>query len=55
VLQRVWLMRRMVSQMVAPPPNGAGMDITAATEAVLTALRRTETNEDFLNSLSEGI
>jgi len=55
VLQRVWLMRRMISQMLAPPPNGAGMDITNATEALLTAIRRTESNEEFLNSLSEGI
>ncbi len=55
VLQRVWLMRRMISQMVAPPPNGAGMDVTVATESLLTAIRRTESNEEFLNSLSEGL
>src|SRR5258706_1734581 len=26
VLQRVWTMRRMLGQMIAEPPNGAGMD-----------------------------
>jgi transcription termination factor Rho len=54
VLQRVWLMRRMFGQMVSPPPNGAGMDQTAATEAIIDQLRRTETNEDFLEFLTEA-
>jgi len=53
ILQRVWLMRRMVSQLMAPPPNGAGMDQTAATEAVIDQLRRTDTNEQFLEMLGE--
>ncbi len=52
VLQRVWLMRRMVQQMMAPPPGGAGMDAAAATEAVIDQLRRTETNEQFLEMLT---
>jgi len=55
ILQRVWLMRRMLGQMLAAPPNGAGMDITAATEAVVDQLRRTETNEEFLQQLVEGV
>ncbi len=53
ILQRVWLMRRMLSQMTAPPPNGAGMDQTTATEAVLDQLRRTDSNEDFLEMLTD--
>ncbi len=52
VVQRVWLMRRMLSQMTAPPPNGAGMDSIGAAEALLDQVRRTENNEDFLNSLT---
>jgi transcription termination factor Rho len=54
ILQRVWLMRRMLGQMLGTPPNGAGMDITNATEAVIDQLRRTETNEEFLQALMEG-
>jgi transcription termination factor Rho len=53
VLQRVWLMRRMLSQMTTPPPNGAGMDIASATEALIEQLRRTDNNEDFLEILTE--
>jgi transcription termination factor Rho len=54
ILQRVWLMRRMLGQMLGTPPNGAGMDITNATEAVIDQLRRTESNEEFLQALVEG-
>ncbi len=54
VLQRVWLMRRMLGQLLAAPPNGAGMDITTATEAIIDRLRRTESNEEFLETLTEG-
>jgi transcription termination factor Rho len=54
VLQRVWLMRRMVAQMMASPPNGAGMDLTAATEALLDQLRKTEGNEEFLEMLTDA-
>lgn len=52
VVQRVWLMRRMLGQMTAPPPNGAGMDPIGAAEALLDQIRRTENNEEFLNSLT---
>jgi transcription termination factor Rho len=54
VIQRVWLIRRMFGQMVAPPPNGAGMDITNATEAVIDQIRRTESNEEFLEFLTQN-
>ena len=32
-------MRRMFGQMITPPPNGAGMDIVNATEAIIDATR----------------
>jgi transcription termination factor Rho len=51
--QRVWLMRRMYSQMVSPPPAGAGMDQANATEAILQRLSRTNDNIEFLETLSE--
>jgi transcription termination factor Rho len=54
VLNKIWLMRRMLSQMMAPPPGGAGMDITNAMEALLTRLGRTKSNTDFLIGLKEG-
>jgi transcription termination factor Rho len=54
ILQRVWLMRRMYAQMVSPPPSGAGMDHTVATEAILTRLDRAKNNQMFLETLTEG-
>jgi transcription termination factor Rho len=50
---RVWLMRRMVAQMMSPPPNGAGMDLTQATEAILGRLAQTENNMEFLETLTK--
>ena len=52
---RVWLMRRMYSQMIAPPPHGAGMDQGAATEAILERLRRTPDNITFLETLHKSM
>lgn len=52
-MQRVWLMRRMYLQMVAPPPQGAGMDTAVATEAILQKMEKTKTNEQFLDSLTD--
>jgi transcription termination factor Rho len=49
----VWLMRRMFSHMVTPPPGGAGMDITTATEAILQRMARTDNNIEFLETLQE--
>ncbi len=54
ITQRVWLIRRMFSQMMTPPPNGAGMDLTNATEAILQRLSHTENNMEFLETLTEG-
>lgn len=53
ITQRVWLMRRMYNQMIASPPNGAGMDVAAATEAVNQQIRQTENNFEFLEQLGK--
>ncbi len=55
ITQRVWLMRRMFMQMITPPPTGAGMDIAAATEAILDRLRKTRNNIEFLETLTQDI
>jgi transcription termination factor Rho len=53
ILQRAWLMRRMYLQMISPPPQGAGMDASVGTEAILQRLTRTKTNQEFLENLTE--
>jgi transcription termination factor Rho len=55
ILQRVWIMRRMYIQMVSPPPQGAGMDSSVATEALLQRLSKTRNNQEFLETLTEGM
>jgi transcription termination factor Rho len=55
ILQRVWIMRRMYIQMVSPPPQGAGMDSSVATEAILQRLTKTRNNQEFLETLTEGL
>jgi transcription termination factor Rho len=50
-LQKVWLMRRMFTQMTTSPPGGAGYDIATATQALLQRLAKTKTNEEFLEQL----
>jgi transcription termination factor Rho len=54
ITPRVWLLRRMFGQMIATPPNGAGMDLTNATEAVLDQLRQTDNNMEFLETLGKN-
>ncbi len=54
ITPRVWLMRRMFGQMITAPPNGAGMDITNATEAILDNLRQADNNMDFLETLGKN-
>lgn len=49
--QRVWLMRRMYGQMVTDPPQGAGMSLVQATEAILNQMARTDNNMDFMETL----
>jgi transcription termination factor Rho len=53
ITPRVWLMRRMYDQMITSPPHGAGLDIAAATEAILQRLSRTKDNLEFLETLTE--
>jgi len=53
ILPRVWLMRRMYLQMIATPPQGAGMDPAVATEAILQRINRTKSNQEFLENLTE--
>src|SRR5260221_307489 len=45
VLQRVWKMRRMVSQLMCDPPNGAGMDLIGATEVIVKRILENDKNE----------
>jgi len=54
-LARVWTVRRMLGVMMSSPPSGAGMDMVAATEAVVTRLARTKTNEEFLKTLNKDL
>jgi len=39
--------------MMAPPPGGAGMDMTNAMQALLARLSRTKTNAELLASLRD--
>jgi len=55
ILQRVWTMRRMYIQMISPPPQGAGMDSAVATEAILQRISKTRNNQEFLETLADGI
>jgi transcription termination factor Rho len=52
ITQRVWLLRRMFSHMI-DPPNGGGMDVVNATEALLQRFSRTDSNMEFLETLTE--
>ncbi|GAB4403885.1 MAG: transcription termination factor Rho [Anaerolineales bacterium] len=48
-----WLMRRMYTQMISSPPQGAGMDQTNATEAIIQRIAATPDNQTFLQTLKE--
>jgi transcription termination factor Rho len=52
ILKRAWLMRRMYLQMISPPPQGAGMDIAVAMEAIIQQITRAKTNLEFLETLN---
>ena len=54
-LQRVYLMRRMLSQLMASPPSGAGYEMSAAIEALLKRLRQTDNNYEFLETLTRDL
>jgi transcription termination factor Rho len=51
-LPRVWLMRRMMGQLMASPPKGAGYDQVEATKALVDRMAGTKSNADFLELLS---
>jgi transcription termination factor Rho len=51
----VWLLRRMYLQMIGTPPQGAGMDQSVATEAILQRMIKTKNNQEFLESLTEDM
>jgi transcription termination factor Rho len=53
ITQRVWLMRRMYSTMIGEPPHGAGMDSTNAMEAMLQRMSKTDSNQEFLETLKD--
>ena len=40
--------------MIGTPPNGAGMDITNATEAIIQSLSQTENNVEFLDGIGKN-
>ena len=52
ILKRAWLMRRMYLQMIGTPPQGAGMDIAVAMEAIVQQIIRSKTNLEFLETLN---
>jgi transcription termination factor Rho len=51
-LARVWLMRRMLGQLMASPPGGAGYDMGAATEVLVERISGTKSNAEFLALLN---
>ena len=55
ITQLVWLMRRMYDQMVTAPLHGAGLDQSAATEAIMQRLARTKDNQEFLETLTDEV
>jgi transcription termination factor Rho len=54
-LPKVWTMRRMLTQLTAPPPNGAGLDAAAALELLLQRMSRTSSNAEFLETLHQDV
>jgi transcription termination factor Rho len=54
ITPRVWLMRRMYTQMTGTPPNGAGLDLTNATEAILSQIEKSANNMEFLETLTDS-
>ena len=54
ILKRAWLMRRMYLQMISQPPQGAGMDMAVAMEAIIQQISRAKTNLEFLETLNNA-
>jgi len=53
-LEKVWLLRRMIARMMAPPPDGGGYDLTQVMESLLGALAKTRSNAEFLARIKKG-
>jgi len=53
-LPRVWLMRRMMGQLMNPQPKGAGYDQVEATQALVERMASTKSNKEFLELLQKG-
>jgi len=53
-LPRVWLMRRMMSQLMNAQPKGAGYDQVEATQALVERMASTKNNAEFLELLQKG-
>ena len=54
-LERVWLMRRMLAQLMSGQPGGKGRDVAEATESIIRSIARTKSNDEFLKLLNQGI
>jgi len=54
-LEKVWVMRKMTSYLMAPPPSGAGLDMAGTSEAILERLGKTRNNKEFLATLSKDV
>ena len=52
-VQRTYLMRRMLTQLTNPQPQGAGYDVATAMEAFLTRYSKSKSNDEFLASLAK--
>jgi transcription termination factor Rho len=53
-LARVWLMRRMLAQLMTSPPHGAGYDVADATSVLIERIAQTKSNDEFLSLLNKG-
>jgi transcription termination factor Rho len=53
-LPRVWLMRRMMGQLMNSQPKGAGYDQVEATQALIERMASTKSNAEFLELLQKG-
>ena len=54
-LRKVWLMRRMISQMMSGSGSSSGYDLTAAHEALLQRMRKSRTNREVLDELTRDL
>jgi len=54
-LERVWLMRRMLAQLMSGQPGGKGYDAAEATESIIRSIARTKSNDEFLKMLNQGV